>query len=123
MDHILTEDLDIVAIQETIKNDFTDSELKELSGNRDFNWMWVPAKGHSGGILTGVRTDELEVEHFHLASFFLTVLIRHRSTNFRFWVLNIYGPAQHSLSEDFIIEVKEFCNNETLPILMGVISI
>lgn len=48
-EHILTEDLDIVAIQETIKQDFIDIELKELSGNRYFNW--VPSRGHSGGSL------------------------------------------------------------------------
>ena len=41
------------------------------------------------------------------------------STNYRFWVLNIYGPAQHSCSDDFIREVKDFCTNENLPILMG----
>jgi exonuclease III len=52
-EHILTEDLDIVAIQETIKQDFIDIELKELSGNTDFNWLWVPARGHLGGSLLG----------------------------------------------------------------------
>jgi len=118
-EHILAEDLDIVALQETIKQDFTDSELKELSGNREFAWLWVPARGHSGGILTGVRVDDLELENSHMGSFFLAVLIRNRSSNFRFWVLNIYGPAQHSFSGDFVSEVKDFCANESLPILMG----
>jgi hypothetical protein len=28
-------------------------------------------------------------------------------------------PAQHDLSEDFILELFELCNNEELPILMG----
>lgn len=36
-DHIFAEDLDVVALQETIKQDFTDIELRELSGSRDFN--------------------------------------------------------------------------------------
>jgi hypothetical protein len=84
MNHILDEDLDIVALQETIKNDFTDTELKEISGNRVFNWLWVPTRGHSGGIITRVRTDELEIENSHLGSYFLVVLVRNRSTNYRF---------------------------------------
>lgn len=37
MDHIMLEDLDIVVLQETIKQDFSDKDLKELSGNRDFS--------------------------------------------------------------------------------------
>lgn len=33
--------------------------------------------------------------------------------------MNIYGPAQHSHSVDFLKEVQDFCANENLPILMG----
>lgn len=51
--------------------------------------------------------------------FFLGCLIRNRLTNYRFWFLNIYGPAQHDLSEDFIQELSSFYDNELLPILMG----
>lgn len=36
--HILQENLDIVAIQETIKQDFQDWELKKMSGNRELNF-------------------------------------------------------------------------------------
>jgi len=60
--HVIQEDLDAVALQETIKSDFVDWELKEMAGNKDFVWSWIPAKGHSGGLLTGVKTDILEME-------------------------------------------------------------
>lgn len=73
-DHIFAEDLDVVALQETIKQDFTDIELRELSGSRDFNWVWVPARGHLVGILTGVSVDEIEIESTHLGAFFLSCL-------------------------------------------------
>lgn len=36
--HILQENLDVVGIQETIKQDFTDHELKDMSGSVDFVW-------------------------------------------------------------------------------------
>jgi exonuclease III len=39
--HVIQEDLDIVAIQETIKQDFTNAELKEMAGCQDFSWVWV----------------------------------------------------------------------------------
>jgi hypothetical protein len=63
------EDLDIVAIQETIKADFLDIELKELSGDKDFQWVWTPAKGHSGGLITGINRDAYDLEHLSLVPF------------------------------------------------------
>lgn len=83
-EHIFANDLDVIAIQETIKRDFSDSKLRDLSSNKDFVWHWVPAKGHSGGLLTGVRVDDLEMDDSHLGSSFMAVLIRNRCTNFRF---------------------------------------
>lgn len=118
-DHVMLEDLDVVALQETIKQDFSDVELKELGGNRDFCWFWVPARGHSGGLITSIRTEEFELEQSVSGYFFLASLIRNRKTDHRFWVMNIYGPAQHHLSEDFLQEVHDFCSSESLPILMG----
>jgi exonuclease III len=78
LNHILQEDLDVVAVQETIKLDFLDKELKEMSGTSIFNWFWIPAKGHSGGLLLGVKDDSYEVEDVNKAKFFLGVLVRHR---------------------------------------------
>lgn len=116
--HILQEGLDLVAVQETIRQDFSDKELKEMGGCNSFIWHWIPARGHSRGLL-GAKTDYVELEDVHKADFFIGALIRNRLTNFRFWVLNIYGPAQHEISGDFIQEISGFCSNEGLPIVMG----
>lgn len=48
-----TERIDIVGIQETIKQQFTDIELENLAPRRGFTWNWVAAKGHSGGDFVG----------------------------------------------------------------------
>ena len=117
--HINQENLDIVGIHETIKQDFSDQELRDMSGSVDFVWKWIPARGHSGGLLLGVKMESFEVEQVELAGYFLGCLVRNRLTNFRFWVLNIYGPAQHELSGDFIQELSTFCANEILPICDG----
>jgi hypothetical protein len=39
--------------------------------------------------------------------------------NFRFWIINVYGPAQHEFSLDFIKWLSDFCSNEPLPVLLG----
>jgi exonuclease III len=118
--HILQEGLDLVAVQETIRQDFSDKELKDMGGCNSFIWYWIPARGHSGGLLLGAKTEDVELEDVQKADFFIGALVRNRLTNFRFWVLNIYGPAQHEISGDFIQEISGFCSNEELPIVMGV---
>lgn len=82
--HIFSEDIDIIALQEAIKQDFEDWELKELSGNLDFAWFWSPSKEHSGGLIMGVRSDSFEVEDTVFDNFFMGVLLRNRCSNFRF---------------------------------------
>lgn len=82
--HVIQEDLDIVAIQETIKQDFTDAELKEMAGCQDFSWVWVASKGHSGGLILGVKIDKFEIEQQDVSDSFIGMLIRNRLTNFRF---------------------------------------
>jgi hypothetical protein len=108
-----------LGVQETIKQEFSDQELKEMSGAVDFAWKWIPAKGHSGGVILGIKVDIFEVEQWEIANHFVGCLVRSRLTNFRFWVMSIYGPAHHELSEEFILELMKFCETEPLPILMG----
>lgn len=60
-------------------------ELKDLSGSVDFVWKWIPANGHSGGLMLGIKVDSFEIEEIEMADFFLGCLIRNRLTNFRFW--------------------------------------
>jgi hypothetical protein len=47
------ERVDIIGIQETIKQEFSVRELNWISSNCCFQWNWIPARGHSGGILLG----------------------------------------------------------------------
>ena len=118
-EHILLEDLDIVALQETMKHDFSDCELKEVAGTNDFQWLWAPARGHSGGRITGVKSDDFEIEQTNISTFFLATLLRDRKSNHRYWVMNVYGPARHDMSEVFLQELNEFCVGNSFPVLMG----
>ena len=54
--YILKERIDIVGLQETVKQDFSDHELNELAGGLNFIWFWLAARGRSGGILLGVKS-------------------------------------------------------------------
>lgn len=67
----------------------------------------------------GVKLESFEIEQVQMANHFLGCLIRNRLSNFRFWIINVYGPAQHEFSEDFILEITNFCAMEPLPIILG----
>lgn len=92
---------EIVGVQETIKQAFSDIELRALTPGQDFRWKWLPAQGHSGGILVGVKDDVLQVEDWVTGSHFVGVQVRNRLSNFRCKLLVVYGPADHSLSRGF----------------------
>jgi endonuclease/exonuclease/phosphatase family metal-dependent hydrolase len=41
--------VDIICLQETMKEQFTLSELRGLAGGQCFKWNWTAPQGHSGG--------------------------------------------------------------------------
>jgi len=120
-DLISQEQFELVGVQETIKQHFFLQELEALTPGINFKWNWVPAKGHSGGILLGVRGDILEVENWVTGNFFVEAQVRHRSSNLRWSFLTVYGPANHELSEIFLMELKQRCCQITFPLVVGVI--
>ena len=80
---------------------------------------WLPARGHSGGILVGVRDDVLEVEGWETGIFFLGVTIRNRLDNFRWVLFVVYGPAQHEHSSSFLAELTNLGERSVLLYVIG----
>lgn len=52
---------DIIAFQETKKEELSTAFLKSISGNRCFEWHHLPAIGSAGGILMGVDLDIFDI--------------------------------------------------------------
>lgn len=82
MKHILQEEVDLVAVQETIKQDFSNKELMDMARNQIFSWHWCAARGHSGGLLLGIGENDIETEDIHKGTYFLGCLIRDRRSNY-----------------------------------------
>jgi hypothetical protein len=113
---ISKERLDGIRIQETIK----DFSVKELIGiARGFQWVWKDVVGHSGGILMGFKTDLFEMEDSEVGEFYVSMVLRHRTRNFIWEMLTVYGPAHHDLLASFILELSRKCMYATLPLVMG----
>jgi hypothetical protein len=91
------ENVDIVGLQETIKESSLLHELEGLSRHK-FAWHWAPASGHSGGILLGVKEDTFEVEDTDHGDIFVSMALTHRHSNLSWEVIIFYGPTDHSRS-------------------------
>jgi hypothetical protein len=97
--------LDFIGLQETIKQDFTSLELRSLEYGGQFVWNWLPAEGHSGGMLLGFRDDSFEVGSWKKGTFFLSATVLQRSTNFKWCFFLVYGPVDHSRTAEFLGEL------------------
>ena len=53
--------VEVVCLQETIKQSFKQRELDNLVRGVDMEWKWIASRGRSGGLLIGANKDSLEV--------------------------------------------------------------
>jgi hypothetical protein len=74
--------VDFVGIQETKKEDFSPSFLKNLTGPASFCWNFLPARGSAGGILVGSRDESILVNDVCLHTFSVCFIMQDKKYNF-----------------------------------------
>jgi len=52
-----------------IKLDTCSSIFRELDPQKDFLWHWIPSKGKSGGMLSGIKLERFSLENFESGEF------------------------------------------------------
>jgi endonuclease/exonuclease/phosphatase family metal-dependent hydrolase len=118
-DYVRRERLDLIGLQETIKQEFTMAELRSLECGGQFVWNWLPATGHSGGLLLGFREECFEVGDWKKGTFFLFAMVLQRNRNLKWRFLLVYGPADHSRSLEFLGELEREVNACNYPLVVG----
>ena len=121
IEYMRTERIDIVAIQETMRTEFSQSELEHLSSDL-FAWHWLPSSGNtglSGGILLGVKDATLEVGGMDRGEFFVSMEVFERSLNFKWVIIAVYGLADHRRSETFLAELQRKVASAQFPVVVG----
>lgn len=71
--------IDIVTIQETKKETFTNRYLRSLSSHIDI-WHWLPSIGRSGRILFGCPGSKIKSVNVQLSRFSIIVHIQIKDT-------------------------------------------
>jgi hypothetical protein len=111
--------LDYIGFQETKKEEFTNSFLKNLLGNRNFVWNFLPAVGTSGGILVGINADLLEVLAWEIKTFSVSAVVKNRRNDYICRITTVYGSAYEDKKQEFISELHELFLNWEGPALIG----
>jgi endonuclease/exonuclease/phosphatase family metal-dependent hydrolase len=111
--------LDVLGLQETIKRDFSMAELRSLECGQPFVWNWVPAEGHSGGLLLGFREESFEVGEWSKGTFFISAVVFQRNNISKWCFVLVYGPADHGRSEEFLNELMHLVAASPLPVVVG----
>jgi hypothetical protein len=112
------EDVELVGLKQKIKQNFLLAELQGLSRYK-FAWNWLPASGHLGGILLGVKAETFKVEDMDRGEFFLSVSLTHRRSNLQWEVIIVYGPTDHRRSLAFLTELKAKVEHTIIPVVVA----
>ncbi|KAE8776575.1 hypothetical protein D1007_50757 [Hordeum vulgare] len=118
IEYLREEEIDIVGLQETIRQDFSMLELQSLTRHQ-FACQWLPATGHSGGILLGVREDAFSVEDMDRGEFFVSMAITDRRSHLSWEVIIVYGPADHGRSVEFLAKLRNKVESCTTPVVVA----
>jgi len=99
-DIIVLEHVSVVCLQETKVAAFSVTMLNELLGP-DFDYVFLPSVGVSGGVLIGWRRNRWRLSHQSLGTFSVTVRLTpvDRADVGECWLTSVYGPADHALKE------------------------
>jgi hypothetical protein len=98
--------LDILGLQETIRQDFTTAELLSLECSGQFAWNWLLANVHSGSMLLGFRDECFEVGEWRKGTIFISAKILQRNINMIWCFMLVYGLADHGRMGELLGELE-----------------
>lgn len=111
--------IDAICLQETIKKDLPVWDRLSLSEGETFEWSSTTTSGHSGGTLTGVNLAGASIVGKDSSEFFSSVVVISREDNFKWEIINVYGPVQIERKLDFIQELNQKLSNISSPCMLG----
>lgn len=112
-------DVDLLCVQETKKESFTNKELNSFQGDKSFSRSWKAARGASGGILIGINSELMEVLENHVGAFFLSCLVKTKCDNFCWEFIGVYGPVNDSLKPVFLDDLRWHIQFRQHPYIIG----
>ena len=107
-----------ISLQEIMVEDIDEKTLKGFDPNSNYLWKWLPSRGKSGGILSGINTDFLDVGVLCEGKYILQMDVWDKQLKQKWNFLNIYGAAQLEQKNEFLAELAHFCSKNNQPYLI-----
>jgi len=82
-----------IGLQETMLENVDDKILRKIDPNGVYLWKWIPARGKSGGILSGVNTDLMEEGSFFEGKYILQMNLWDKQMKVKWNLVTVYGAA------------------------------
>lgn len=111
--------VDVICLQETIKQKFTNRELTSLARGQDMFWEWISPEGRSGGLLIGADKDGVEIIDYKKGRFTQCLSVKSKEDGFSWGIINVYGLVQVDLKPEFLRELMEIILSLEIPIIVG----
>jgi hypothetical protein len=67
----------------------------------------------------GAKKDSFEVVSVDQGTYFNSMVVVQKTTHHRWEIVNVYGPAQHEFSQDFLWELSEKLLRCPEPVIVG----
>ena len=116
---ILEHKFHFIGIQETMQEAIDDTIIRSFDPNQSYLWKWVPSRGKSGGILSGIKLDLLDVGTFKEGKYMLQLNLWDKMAKKNWNFLNIYGVAHEENKLEFLAELANFCSTNKEPLIIG----
>ena len=118
-DTIVPLKVDYIGFQETKKEKFSNSFLKNILGNRNFIWNFLPARGSAGGILVGISGDLFDVVSWDIRKFSVSVIASFKADGKLIRITTVYGSAYECGKQDFLSELHSLFIDWDGPAIIG----
>ena len=70
-------------------------------------------------MVDGVNLLTYDIGEIEEGEFLVRFKLRNREDDFKWNLVQVYGPAQQEHKERFLMEVVQMCSKQTLPIILG----
>ena len=116
---IMEHKFDIIGLQETMQAEIDNAILRKFDPLQNYLQKWIPSRGRSGGILSGIRLNSLDVGSFKEGKYILQLNLWDKTLKTKWNFMNIYGSPHEVSKEDFLTELASFCGTCQEPYLAG----
>ena len=118
-DLILEQYFHFIGLQETMTENLDDKTLRKIDPNGTYLWKWTLARGKSGGLLSGIHIDFMEVGSFTEGKYMLQMDLWDKKLKTKWNFMNVYGAAQEENKREFLAALAGFCSKNKSPFLVG----